>query len=129
MIEEQIIEYETAKLAKEKGFIGVVGMIGGNNYYNHKGELNGDVIDSLIPKNRGKEEFKSIAAPRQSLLQRWLRETHNIHVQPQKHFHDKGYKIGKIPVSEVSYNGPHNKKYDSYEQALEQGLLEALNLI
>ena len=70
-------------------------------------------------------------APTQSLLQKWLREKHGIDVLPFKEqntiqdlsliytwtIFNKGI-ISTIP-----------KGYDTYEQALEKGLQEALKLI
>lgn len=70
------------------------------------------------------------SAPTQSLLQKWLREIHNIHVSS---FEDYGktvllihyYDHENSRVELWSYKGP----YDTYEEALEKGLLGALKLI
>jgi hypothetical protein len=78
-MEEQLITFETAKSLKEKGFdIPVFRW-----YYSIDG-LNGKENSSTMGKsylfnhsNRGKLYYST---PTQSLLQRWLREVHNIHV-------------------------------------------------
>ena len=81
MIEEQVVSFKVAKLAWEKGFRDTTGKWRGKSYYNYKGELNGDVIDQLRPANRNNPKFDSVAAPTQSLLQKWLRDKHDIHIQ------------------------------------------------
>ena len=57
MTHEEICTYEVAKLAKEKGF------------------------DVPTPKNYRHEREETCNAPTQSLLQRWLREEKNIHIE------------------------------------------------
>ena len=73
--------------------------------------------------------------PTQSLLQKWLREVHNIRVYPtQKIAGDFGFDIyikneenpAGSPFKRVSYFTQH---FNSYEAALEEGLQEALTLI
>lgn len=88
-MEDQLISFETAKLAKEKGFEEYC-----FSYYNLKGEIkhnyseNGsstdvdfrvDLEDLLDNFNRGIPNTYS--APTQSLLQKWLREVHKIHIE------------------------------------------------
>ncbi len=137
-MEDQLVSFETAKLAKEKGFEfeikddddyerGFHSFMGKRNDPNIISPLSHWYLDT----NQNSQQWiaTGVDAPTQSLLQRWLREVHNIHVQPLKHFHNKGFKIGKIIRGEQSYNGPYNKKFNSYEEALEAGLLEALKVI
>jgi hypothetical protein len=75
------------------------------------------------------------ARPTQALLQKWLREVHNIRVYPtQKIAGDFGFEIyikneenpAGSPFKRVSYFTQH---FNSYEEAIEKGLQEALNLI
>jgi len=85
-------------------------------------------------------------APIQSLLQLWLRETHNIHIwiEPQRgniqsymlniynSNNDEEYFMadyGFLEGSEQYKDSGDYMWYDTYEDALEQGLLEALKLI
>jgi len=44
---DEIVRFETAKILKEKGFKDSISCIGGKNYYNSVGELNGDSKDEL----------------------------------------------------------------------------------
>ena len=86
MTHDEICTYEVAKLAKEKGFpqwFNYTRFKFKWDYYNHKGELNGDLGDILKLRIKHKpvpEDMQPIAAPTQSLLQRWLREEKGIHI-------------------------------------------------
>jgi len=115
---EQLISFETAKLAKEKG-VSIYGYLQ-------------DVW--LGNKYKGKKEImvfglgNSSVLPTQSLLQKWLREVHNIDIDLQKH--SSGY----IAVLRVHYTISGNKiiktsLFNTYEEALEKGLVEGLKLI
>lgn len=85
---EEIITFETAKLAKEKGFN----------------------IPSLD------------YATTQSLLQKWLREEHNINIIPPLYYSGKGYLCSVVSTPKIKF-------YKTYESALENKLQEALKLI
>lgn len=121
---EQLISFETAKLAKEKGF-----KLG-----------SGWQIRSLFNIKDG-ETFceKTIETPEyacerctQSLLQKWLREVHNFHITinvglPHNQFimyYSNVIKFGKHHKSKFK-----SEFYKTYEDALEKGLQEALKLI
>ena len=78
-MEEQLISFETAKLAKEKDY-GGKGLTTSYGYYR-------DGILCSIPTNNksdfcGEDEY---SAPTQSLLQKWLREKHNLHAHAVPH--------------------------------------------
>jgi hypothetical protein len=110
-MKEQLISFETAKLAKEKGFDN-----DSANYYVTSGRLN--VVN-------GEDMFD---APTQSLLQKWLREKHDINVVASATvnmwFYNSEYiSTGKLIVS------TSEQSYDTYEDAIEKGLQEALKLI
>ena len=135
-MEEQLISFETAKLAKEKGF-----KLG-----------SGWQIRSLFNIKDG-ETFceKTIETPEyacerctQSLLQKWLREVHNCHVEVIFHSPLDDSYITKDNLRycfEVNYYGKNfnipftddedysGYDYLTYEEALEKGLQEALKLI
>ena len=122
-LEERIVSLETALLAESKGFKDIIGVIKGKSYYNHNGDLNGDVIEQLKDKS-----LKSIAAPKQNLLQKWLREEHSIILTISFGVLCKKY------CYEICFKGKYNIIdsefiYKTYEEALEQGLKEGLNLI
>jgi hypothetical protein len=127
-MEEQLISFETAVLAKEKGFdIKTLYRFLGETY--REVDLNCQLWDN------------EYYAPTQSLLQKWLREVHGIHVQP--YFYPNTISTREIkPEVEIirvfakdgitkSILPPslRNEEFDTYEQAFEEGLLAALKLI
>jgi len=122
-MEDQSTKLETAKLAKEKGFNwetrGFVNLSQDNHFDN----------DSLLENYNSKEH--TISIPTQSLLERWLREVHEIHVgvKPYSCSRPENFEY------EVSILGKRYGKwvridsYLDYEDAMERGLEEALKLI
>ena len=115
-MQNEIITFETAKLANEKEF-----NISQDSGY----ELNGKYFDNSQDYDGCKFGYcKEIyLAPTQSLLQRWLREKHNIYVEVII-----CNLLDKIYEYEVSTIGSHKlgSDFKTYEQALEEGLYEAL---
>ena len=146
-MKEQLISFETAKLAKEKGFDVPVDSLY-SMYSNNNVIIDNDYLrkynkfdkkEYIKTKNWNlKKKFTS--APTQSLLQKWLREVYNISVNPipnfktnlnQYHlgivFINKGVVDATIIKSDAAYKT--TVLFDSYEEALEKGLQEALKLI
>lgn len=80
-MEEELITYPTAVLAKEKGF----NQLKQGVYYTK------DKEHCLVGWGF-KDDFAIYSAPTQSLLQKWLREVHNIHITIYYH------KSGKFSV-------------------------------
>ena len=125
-MEDTRVTFETAKLAKEKGFYQEP-----NRrkvpYYNYKGEFNGDVTDFLRKYLREEDtsEVESVSAPTQSLLAKWLREEHNIHLIAYKNINIDGYDWCYITTDGIT----NINSYKTYEEALEAGLQAALKLI
>lgn len=82
MIHEEICTYEVCKLAREKGFPQHPTESDGECYYHWDGLRK---IHSLCSsKVYYDDEFRHrdlFRAPTQSLLQRWLREEKNIHIE------------------------------------------------
>lgn len=120
-LKEELISFETAKLAKEKGF-----QVDRDNC---KSEYYLPDCTLINPINQGVESVKlypsEYEAPTQSLLQRWLREIHRVNVfcAPNKFDSDIWYWF-------LGYNGLiKSDKTQTYEQALEKGLQEGLKLI
>lgn len=150
-MEEQLITLETGKLAREKGFnVPVV------NFYN-KGkkpyvitgcEYQSD-RDAITNWNDGKGSYPTRAedvecsAPTQTLLQKWLREVHQIYVDidiDQTTAPKFCYMISRFignPTNlaaeewdwENHPNGENWHLHRKWEDALEEGLFEALKLI
>lgn len=129
-MEDTRITFETAKLAKEKGFPQEP-----NRrkvpYYNYKGEFNGDVTDFLRKYLREEDtsDVESVSAPTQSLLAKWLREEHNIDINIIAKHKDLGKFYGGFIDTNNKINESIGSNYKTYEEALEIGLQEALKLI
>ena len=134
-MEDTRITFETAKLAKEKGFPQEPNRLK-IPYYNYKGEFKGDVKDWLRKYLRKEDtsDVESVSASTQSLLAKWLREEHNIHVTSKYDIVlEKGYgytlyffmkdRDSFVNKELISYI------YKTYEEAYEIGLQEALELI
>ena len=151
-MQEQLISFETAKLAKEKRFD--CKCLAG---YKSNGELREcyiddleDIFNSIYPisnsdiKDAVNKEwifYDGCICPTQSLLQKWLREKHNIIVVAIPYVFDWN---GDIKLDKEDFD--HNTLWSfyvwqsvkfikdgadspTYEEALEEGLQEALKLI
>lgn len=126
-MQEEIIKFETAKLTKEKGFDEITDAV-----YTPSGKLSDGMSDNFWNSQRIYPDMQWAAAPKQSLLQRWLREKHNLHLAVE-FFIGGGTGFSEVYSCEV-YNltksfGLCDFVYDTYEEALEAGLLAALKLI
>lgn len=117
---EQLISFEVAKLAKEKGYPQSKSKKG---KYRQDGSIEKlGITGSVVDDND--EWFEACS---QSILARWLREVHKIFVTVSYNKHIKlGWEshVDKKGMMEHSYYCNH-----SYEEALEEGLREALKLI
>lgn len=115
-MQEQTITLETAKLAKEKGF---------NEPVKHSLNKDGSLPHKHLGyvSNSDHTMVNGYAAPEQSLLQKWLREVHNFHIEI--YYNQVTYcvcTLGKGIVADKGF------LYNTYEEALEIGLQEALKL-
>ena len=130
-MEDTRINFETAKLVKEKGFPQETNRLE-IPYYNYKGEFKGDVSDWRIRRYlRGEDtsDIEFVSAPTQSLLAKWLREEHNIIVLVDYEGIDGYYyKFYSYKEGNKNYDAS-DKNYNTYEEAYEIGLQEALKLI
>lgn len=144
-MEEQLVSFETAKLAKEKGF----DINCNTGFHEDFGELENDNYPLLGTYSfilncdcNNKLEYQ-IVAPTQSLVQRWLREKHNLNLniwsggynEKDKHYSFR-CDIHYITKTDCKFINSCLSKipndfyiFRSYEEALEQGLFEALTLI
>ena len=130
-MEEQLITFETAKLAKDKGFKEFSyacykedGILENLNNIWHYGCEGGMELDEWFYDYNNYKHKKLISAPTQSLLQKWLREEYSIQVMVTSHNHAW---VAIVENAFTPYKWINN--FNSYENALEQGLLEALKLI
>lgn len=134
-MKEHLIGFGTAKLAKEKGFDWEV-----YYYYNINGFLKGQISleyhsikDFLYNWNNPKSDTYS--APTQSLLQKWLRDVHNIHINVSKILNDADrysvYFQACVDYNHIDYLKDKYRlfKFNSYENALEDALYELLKTI
>lgn len=126
-MQEPLISFETAKLAREKGFNEMC-----FKQYDKEGSLSriSREIDVAIDPYEylmyaRKKHYPTLT---QSLLQKWLRDKHCIHVKMI--WVDT---LSDIYVYHISTTNnairPDSIFYHSYEEALEMGLQEALKLI
>lgn len=147
-MQEQIIGFELAKLAKEKGFNWPVINFYTPNVYltNAEGYQTERLKSSNWNNGQGsyptEPEDVECSAPTQSLLQKWLREKHNIHVEIEltdtttefyyqhtivdsknREYHDKDMTDQAKSITNWEL------KFTTFEGALEDGLFKALKLI
>ena len=127
---EAFVTLETAKLLKEKGFKEDV-----FTFY-EVDCVEGDMIlsETYNESENFNEKNDCLSAPTQSLAQKWLRETKNIHICVYNCACGYGYEISKADngthITSSTYKGTNDgEKWDTYEETLEAGLQEALKLI
>ena len=119
-MEDKLVSLETAKLAKKKEFNEIC-----QYYY--------EILDKPITLQKmscsNAEGYKQPTAPTQSLLQKWLREVHNISIKIDD-FYTNGKLRFDFSISELGSQEDNPKGiFEDYEEALEVGLQEALKLI
>ena len=121
---EELVTLETAKLLKEKGFnepcMIAMNIEDGRQYGTNR-------TNSELP-------IKVCSHPTQSVTQKWLRETKNLHIEIYRNACGYGYAIVKADsgtwMEDDNFKGPNDGgNWDTYEEALEAGIQEALKLI
>ena len=137
-LREKLISFETAILAKEKGFKNACdGFVNKDNEYifmpdllypnnsefSHNSEEDPEVVE-------WKELMKTLVlAPTQSLLQKWLREVHEISIKIDDYYTNSrvrfDYNVCELGSQEDNPVGI----FETYEEALAIGLQEGLKLI
>lgn len=78
--------------------------------------------------------YRCYYQPTQSLLQKWLREIKNLHIAIIRDACGYGYDICKADngthIADGVFDSPNDGgQWDTYEEALETGIQEALKLI
>ena len=125
---EQLVSKKTSTLAKEKGFNEET-----YDYFNQNGECETSLEKEYFNKGiHTSENIITISCPTQSLLQKWLREKHNINVLVQESNISDLYKcmIGKKDRrKDISTDTLYTSDYKTYEDAIEKGLYFALKMI
>ena len=116
-MKEQLISFETAKLAKKKGFSGIC-----PNWFNNAGVEQG-LVDTVAMENLETVIYR----PTQSLLQKWLWDTHTIWVGVQPLLTPNeciGIRVfvsaWKFPLTILEYDG--FDVYEGFEVGLKGGL-------
>tara|TARA_R100001086_G_scaffold214519_2_gene130577 strand:- start:1014 stop:1427 length:414 start_codon:yes stop_codon:yes gene_type:complete len=135
-MKDQLISFETAKLAKDKEFdIPVFWYHSTVDGKRMEEDIEKGYSGSQIPAhnfNSGAEEIVEVelfSAPTQSLLQRWLREKHNILIQVTCLYFTPFTWYCKILNKPSMGVETSIRKGTTYEAALEEGLQEALKLL
>lgn len=133
-MEEQLISLETAKLAKEIGLKIVT-----PNYYNIDGIVMGHPYSDCRATNYNSYKDTATSAPTQSLLQKWLWETHKIWVEVCMWDGYFTYMIKQVEYSpedkrDINFdrtgaNNSFHKQYQNPYDLFEIGLREALKLV
>jgi hypothetical protein len=119
-MQEELITYETAVLAKEKGFNET------SRHAFHANETEHEFPAGCVLEILADHYY---LRPTQSLLQRWLREEHNIDIVPLT-IRFTGYlDIGYYTYAIKGIQPVKNYRFKSWELALETALQEALKLI
>ena len=134
MIEEQFVSFDTARMLKEAGFdvpcrgVYVTDRIG---YYEFRENDNKKTADDLWRNTRDGFQYEYLA-PTQALAARWLREVHHYAIcvwfskDHEKWFYAHG------DMDDMAFDTDYNISefiFDSYEEAFEAGLQEAIKLI
>ena len=119
---EQLISFETAKLAKEAGFDWQIVTA----YVDLTPlELFTEEVTEFVYQANHNNKPHRISAPTQSLLAKWLRDVHNIHVKISCHLGDWYFELVSI-LGHFNTNRYSEVEYITYEAALEEGLKEGL---
>ncbi len=132
-MEDTLVSTELAELARKKGFDELCSY-----------SLECSMLYRTWGLKRNSDDWTQLAIPTQSLLQKWLREKHEIDVIPMCNFYNGRKKDGYLYTIDRFVNNIHDgQSYDkeqldalcnellfnTYEEALEQGLFKALELL
>lgn len=127
---EELVTLETAKMLKEKGFVWecertiscdkIIRRWNHPQYISCCTEIDGELVEFLCPTLY--------------VAQKWLRETKNLHIEIYRSAVGYGYAIVKADngtwQEDDDSRGPNDGGlWDTYEEALEAGIREALKLI
>lgn len=118
---EELVTLEAAKLLKEKGF---------NEYCKNVIDIN-NILSETLYRTNGNLPKQCFSSPTQSIAQKWLRETKDLHIGIC-YSHKLFWYYEIMSVSNHVLVGLANRPsihYNTYEEALEAGLVECLKLI
>ncbi len=133
---DQLVSFETAKLAKEKGFDEDItkaydekGIIGFKSYcYSTSGVFykTNDLSKKQPEEVRSLVGLSLISAPTQSLLQKWLREIQRMDIVVNVNAVTNEY---RCTIPRFILGDWKSNNHNTYEEALEEGLFVALKLL
>lgn len=126
---EELVTFPTAQLAKEKGFDLSTKNWFDTNVYNYEKQKPLEWESSTYKKFNAMGSNK-VSRPSQSLLQRWLREVHNIYVEPFV-ITDRKEITFTCSVSKGTrlIDAVQIGEFNTYEEALEVALQKALKMV
>lgn len=121
---EELVTLETAKQLRKKGF---------NEYCKNVIDINNIPRETLYRINDDLPK-QCFSQPTQSIAQKWLRETKNLHIEIYRNACGYGHIIVKANngtwMEDDDVKGPNDGgNWDTYEEALEAGIFEVLKLI
>lgn len=132
-MEDTIVTFETAMLSKSKGF-----NVATCEYYNIV-EPTKLITCAAFNHNFSAHGNTVVAVPTQSLLQKWLREVHKIHITISVNSDNEGDEETKWYYSYINrldnaldddaFGCIADDEFKSYEEALEAALAITLTLI
>lgn len=130
MVEESYVSFETAKLLKEAGFEANL-----KTRYVEEEKDEWAFWESGTKRSDYNYFDDTIACPTQALAARWLREVHDTFVKMERvgSFDGKEFRFywsfSIISVSTACLKSISGGRYDSYEEALEAGIVQVLERI
>lgn len=124
-MKDELISFQTAVLAKEKGFNIPV------NCYSNVVEPDRVIEVGAFNHNFLEHGATVVSRPTQSLLQRWIRETCGIHISIEFEFEEDITPLYSYDVFNIKTGSRINyfESFTTYEEALEDGIMVALNMI
>ncbi len=115
------ITFETAKLAKQKGF---------DEFCDYHLNKEGMRFQTMTGSTKNSQWDNCTTQPTQSLLQRWLREVHQIDIIVLPKLKDLGKFYGGYIDNDIQMiHKSYGSNFKTYEDALEYALQTALNQI
>ena len=138
-MEEQLITFETAKLAKEKGFYSETKEL---YFYNENRIDKTPIIIPNVFRNKDIHKENNYCRPAQSILKTWLRKEHNIECEVhagvydgKRMYYTELWQGNKDTFPEIELPVLYEGKYGGgtfcydYEQTLELCLQAGLKLL
>lgn len=128
IIKEDYVSFEIAKLLKEKGFNCLCNAyydcFTTNNFHSGCEPTDFNSIDTRIRK--------IVSAPTLQMAMRWLRDIHNIIIEPESVWNGKKWEYLLFVITPQNADSPYyeHNPYKSYEECVETSIKYSLeNLI